>query len=414
VKKVLTGWQPARGSFGPLAGFTETAGRTPDMVAPEAYDSIASRQDELVDSLGDLSQAEATLQPIPDPAPPATLTAAQLAQGPYLTPLKRVSTYESGEWEAFILEWAHGLDRYLQVQRLGGSGDQGLDIIGFTDLAGFQGVWDGYQCKHYSSPLSPGNAYIEMRKVFQGVDRGMWILPRRYEFAAPKGCSTGLAVLLGHPENLKRGFLEALTKNKGVKKGVSAAEIEQVREIAQGADFSIFGQVDMLELIQAHREGPYYLPRFGGALPPRPPIPAPPADPGASEAVYLAHLLEAYRERHGSGIVTIEDALGVPEAAPHLQRQREAFYSAEALREFAQGLVPLGTYEAFMDDLYDGVIETHERKHADGLERLSAVLDQSINVQVDSNALIHSSRTNDRKGVCHQLSNAKRLRWVRP
>lgn len=50
-----------------------------------------------------------------------------------LTPLKLTSTYEPNEWEDFILEWTEGFDPpYHVVDRLGGHGDKGLDITGYT------------------------------------------------------------------------------------------------------------------------------------------------------------------------------------------------------------------------------------------------------------------------------------------
>ena len=97
---------------------------------------------------------------------------------------------------------------------------------------------------------------------------------------------------------------------------------------------------------------------------------------------------------------------------PHLQRQREAFYSAEALRLYARDSVPDGTYELLQGDVYTGVIDTAEADHASGMDRLRAVLTQSGQLDLGAHSLISVSRIEDRQGICHQLANADRLTWV--
>ena len=69
-----------------------------------------------------------------------------------LAPIVKLGrAYDATEWEIFISEWQKGLSGYTSVKRLGGSGDQGRDVIGLCSSAGCQGVWDNYQCKHYES-----------------------------------------------------------------------------------------------------------------------------------------------------------------------------------------------------------------------------------------------------------------------
>jgi hypothetical protein len=97
----------------------------------------------------------------------------------------------------------------------------------------------------------------------------------------------------------------------------------------------------------------------------------------------------------------------------HYPRQREAFYSAEALRLFARDSVPAGTFEALQADLYDGVVEVCE---GDGpaMERLQRVLAAAAQAQVTSSPLLSVLYLRDRKGICHQLANEDRLLWVKP
>ena len=64
----------------------------------------------------------------------------------------------SGEWEDFVLEWAHSLKaKYAAVQRCGGAGDMGRDVVAY-EVNGQVDPWDNYQCKHYDHALHPGGA----------------------------------------------------------------------------------------------------------------------------------------------------------------------------------------------------------------------------------------------------------------
>ena len=103
----------------------------------------------------------------------------------------------------------------------------------------------------------------------------------------------------------------------------------------------------------------------------------------------------------------------MPKLKDHFRRQREAFYEAESLRVFARDSVPPGTFEALLDDIHDGVIDTHDGNHADGYEKVCAVTKAARDMQITANALIICTNPKDRDGICHQLVNEERLRWTR-
>jgi hypothetical protein len=81
---------------------------------------------------------------------------------------------------------------YVQVKRFGGSGDRVADIAAFKTKDGLEGAWDCFQCKHYSKPLSFGDAAPEILKVFRAPCADYWTLPDTYQFLAPRGSSTQL------------------------------------------------------------------------------------------------------------------------------------------------------------------------------------------------------------------------------
>ena len=93
-------------------------------------------------------------------------------------------------------------------------------------------------------------------------------------------------------------------------------------------------------------------------------------------------------------------------------RQRERFYQAESLRNFARDTVPEGTFEALQEDIFQGVIDVAASDHEDGLARMRATIAQSARLPVTSSPLSSVTRVPDKQGICHQLANVDRLTWV--
>jgi hypothetical protein len=203
-----------------------------------------------------------------------------------------------------------------------------------------------------------------------------------------------------------------MKQGKSLVSGRDRSYLDVVKDFAEKADFSIFDTEDVDEVIQKHKSHPHHVPRFGGPFRARPKPECPPNEPSPLENRYVEQLMEVYSERYGADF-TPEMAASHESVASHYPRQREAFYSAEALRVFARDSVPSGTFESLQNEVYDGVVEVYERDNMAGYERLSQVLQAAVEAQITSNALISVTDLGDRKGICHQLANEDRLTWVR-
>jgi hypothetical protein len=333
--------------------------------------------------------------------------------GPPVTPQQRIYFYSGDEWELFIREWVTGLaDQYIQIKRLGGPGDRGVDVAAFKTVNGFEGAWDCFQGKHYAAALTLSDAIPEIVKVFAGVVAGQYLMPDRYCFLAPRGCGSTLNRLLSTPSKLREEFLSRTKPGSAAVADQPVETVEAIRALAATTDFAVFQSVEILDALDVHRKTPYYTARFGGPLPSRPPVEAPPEEFGDHETQYVRKLIDVYVEQQPSEPID-EAALSThPRFGEHFQRQRISFYSAEALRLYARDSVPDGTFEALQDDIHGGVIEVAEANHACGMDRLREVLTQSTQLDLSAHALVSVSRLEDRKGICHQLANEDRLTWT--
>lgn len=322
----------------------------------------------------------------------------------------------SDDWEQFILEYVLGMQiesAYVQVKRLGGTGDLGIDIAAFKSVNGLEGPWDCYQCKHYSRALTEADIWPELLKLFGHVARGHYLMPDRYLFLAPKGCGTSLNRLLSSPSKLKANFQTWLQPSATFK--LLAPDVQvKVNELVEVTDFNMFSAVQLHEVVATHKRTAYHSSRFGAPLPTRPPTAPPPEYLVDNEARYIEQLIDVYREEYlEEGLDAKVIASGSHPAGAHFQRQRVAFYSAESLRVFARDSVPPGTFEVLQGEIHSAVIDIADAAHPTGRARLDAVLHCARTVPIN-HVLMQVSRLDDKSGICHQLANEDKLLWRGP
>ena len=73
----------------------------------------------------------------------ASSSAEHVSTGVPIPKATRVAGFSPDEWESFTEEWASSLKKtYVRVARFGGSGDLGIDVVGFWTNTTFDGGWD--------------------------------------------------------------------------------------------------------------------------------------------------------------------------------------------------------------------------------------------------------------------------------
>lgn len=358
------------------------------------------------------------LRDIGAPSCTGPVSADQTTMGLRFPPQQQILLYSGAQWEEFAEEWAHFCLKpvYASIRRFTGAGDRGVDIAGFADTDGLQGVWDNYQCKHLDKPLAPSKAWVELGKILWHSFKGDYRTPRAYYFVAARGVGTTLAALLADKAKLKKELIANWD-------GYCRKAITDTQEIVLEGDFlahvlafdfGIFGMKTALQLIEDHQRCPHHAIRFGGGLPERASPTAPPDEIGPAESRYVEQLFEAYTDHTKASVADASGLKSWPYLQAHFGRQRVAFYHAESLRIFARESVPQGTYEALQEDIFSGVVDTHDAGHSDAYQRVCAVTKAARELQITSNPLITRAKPTDRDGICHQLANDNRLIWKRP
>lgn len=327
----------------------------------------------------------------------------------------RVKNFSPYEWEDFIEEWATSLkSSYVKVRRFGGAGDCGVDIAGFCTDKGFEDMWDNYQCKRYAHPLRPSDIWVELGKIIYYSHIKEYVPPRKHYFVASLGIGTTLEKLLNKPTELCKKLKE--NWNEHCKNKITTIKkIELSGDFLfylEAFDFTIFSSKSHVEIIEAHSQTSFHAVRFGGGLPTRPDPQVPPATPIASESRYIRQLLDAYGDHLGAPLCDTSALVAHSIFERDFRRQRERFYYAEALRNFARDTVPEGTFDALQDEVYHGVIDVTDATHPSAYERMKATMTQASTVALTANPLASVTKSQDRQGICHQLANEDRLKWI--
>jgi hypothetical protein len=343
-------------------------------------------------------------------------SSSRVKSGKFVTPRQYLLLMSAEEWEIFVCEWGvYQKKLYKLVTRMGGANDFGIDVACFKSDIGFRGKWDNFQCKYYKGdPLAPSTAIPEIGKILWHIFNKEITAPENYFFFAPKDCGPSLKKLLLDHHKLKNKLIDdwdkscstSITSTKSIllEKGL----LDFVNEF----DFSIFKYKPVDEVIEEYRDTPYFTHRFGGGLKDRPPVKLPPSLHDKKESNYIKQLLSAYSEHTNVHLDEFE-VISYQSINDHFNRQREAFYSAESLRTFARDSVLPGTYSALQKDIFDGVIDVVTEDFEDGYKRVKNVLKESKAVPIESNGLFEVVRVNDRFGICHQLVNDQKIKWVK-
>lgn len=352
-----------------------------------------------------------TPQELPAPEALPRRRGRELLTGIHLLPERRLQAFSPDDLERVIAWWLHEEVRghYQHIVSYAGTGDKGRDIVGFEGPLGTD-PWDNYQCKQYDKKLGPADVVAEVAKVVFYVTRGEYTRPRRYTFVAAKGLSPQAIDLIGDHDKLRRRLLDRWEKD-----APSLCPLDEIKDAISAFSFPQFAEVSAGQIVRdlyGTLSYPYF---FGGGLTkPRPENRVPPAVIAAYEMPYITELLAAYDDHCSLAVATVELALAHGDYGPDLRGSRKDFYCAESLREFSKDAYPEPeTFPDLQELVHTGIRFTLARDHASGYDRSLAVREHATVLQLGDHPLADNVDPADRSGICHQLVNDRKFRWVR-
>jgi len=325
---------------------------------------------------------------------------------------RHILVLDDDELEEFVKKWlAHEKDSYHGFERNSGSGDRGLDAVGFCTANRYEGPWHNYQCKQLSRPLGEAEFFAELGKVFFYSTNGEFGLPEKYIFVAPNNVVRKVRNYVGMPSKLKAELLS----NWNVRCGAAIIENvcvlldDKLKQAIQGYDFSSVEVWNVHKLIEQPNVRKV-LSENVDMDPGSAPAGVVPTDVDSSERTYIAQLIDTYGSHCGAPFANDTEVLSHPDYGPDLCDQRRRYHDAEAFhRHFRDSLSP-EILEQFDQDIYDGVVD--EYRATKGYPRLLAVMRAAAQTKVSGVFEKHSRAPNSvKQGVCHRHVNKGKLKW---
>ncbi len=328
---------------------------------------------------------------------------------------RRILMLDDEELERFVRDWADRTGAYFECVRFSGAGDLGRDVVGFLAPVRHEGEWHNFQCKQYKKTLPTEVGMREIGKILYNAQAGHFTAPTKYFFVAPRGVNRNLEKLIFNPSAFREKLLTEWDKHcaESIIENATIPLDDELRAFIEAYDFSRISRIGLDEILDDPHVKPVLTKWFGAD-----PGPAPkgevPDGVEDSELPYIGHLLDAYGDRDGKVYATHSEIVGHADHGPHLARQRERFYDAEAFKRFYRDNTEKEVLETFESDIYHGVVDVCEAGHSDKLSCVDAVMAHAANLPV-TGLLAPHARIPVKQGVCHHFANETppRLRWRR-
>jgi len=328
--------------------------------------------------------------------------------------IRQIAAMTDTDLELFVDDWmSRKKESYVETEIWAGSGDKGRDVVGYLTGQRHDGPWHLFQCKQLKGTLRLPDAIKELGKVFYHSADGSYPLPEAYYFVAPHGVARPVQELIASPSKLRAAMI-GTWDTYCAKRIVENATVPLTPEIAAKIDAFDFGKVHVLN-VHGMLKDPHIVPslvKFFGYDPGDYTPGAIPGDIQEEETPYLRQLVDAYGERAGTRFDDPTAVLEHGEFSDHLWDQRKRYFHAAYFKRHYRDNTPEEQLDAFIDEIYYGVVDTHRRAHADTLARVDEVMAQAANVQ-PSGVLARYARIQVRQGVCHHFANEGVLPWKR-
>jgi hypothetical protein len=258
--------------------------------------------------------------------------------------------------------------------------------------------------------LPTGLWLAEVGKVLYYSHQDEFTPPTRFFFVAPRGLHRDLKRYISKPAEFKAALLSTWDQNcaKSIIENKLIPLSLELRAFIESYNFSAITQISADDIL-LDSSSKAALHNWFDVDPGPAPLGVVPNQITAIELPYVQALLDAYGEREGA----VMDQLETREHAthgPHLHRQRERFFDADAFERFYRDNTMQQELDRLRRDVRHGIEETHQGSHVDSLARADAVMIQAANLH-PSGTLSKHAGVPVRQGICHHFVNEGALSW---
>ncbi|SHH48745.1 ABC-three component system protein [Clostridium intestinale] len=345
---------------------------------------------------------------------PENLKLADIENNTMITHQQQLKLMDPYKFEEMTEVWCSEKigSKYTDVKRFSGSGDKGRDIVGYFNTTGNIKI-DIYQCKHYDNKISLSDIKKEFYKLCYFTYNNTYPIPENYYIVSPQGCSTDLRTnYIDKPQQINTLINEEIKNGTALVGKINLKKVKGLIDYVNKFDFSIVHELQPNQLIKEFSCSKFFIYYFFTIYPKLKIDELPvPEDITLSEKLYIDRLLEIYSEL--DGIIHSDIASLKRSYVSHLDQQRSYFYSTESLRRAVRDSLPSMDYFNQAEDIiHKGISDILSNFSYNGFNKLEKSLERSVLLNLDACQLKNVLRPNEKMGVCHNLANENKVRWV--
>ena len=236
-------------------------------------------------------------------------------------------------------------------------------------------------------------------------------IPKEYFIIASNDVGSSLQDLIDKPSDLLTSLIKnwdtycktKITKTKEVP--LDKSFLNYIKTF----DFTIIKTYPIAQVVDEYLDTIYGNIRFGGRRLSLPTTLTPTDTIEWEEMPYISALLEAYSDELSIKIDTIKSLEAYSSYFKHLNRQRKDYYSAETIRRFVRDtLTDSQQFDVLKEEIYNGIIDTHEQEYDSGYKRLVEDLKQAAVTNTSKSMLdrkLHCIGNSERKETSYEKSS---------
>jgi hypothetical protein len=250
---------------------------------------------------------------------------------------------DDDELERFVDDWISSKKQtYFAVERFSGTGDLGRDVVGYQDSRLHEGAWDNFQCKQLKVSLTAPSAMRELAKIFYHCANGVYCLPSRYTFVAPRGVTRTARGLVSQPTKFQAEMKTQwdATCSEHIVEGQRILLDAAIQRTIDSFDFSKVDALDAAKLLKDRDIQPVLAAWFGED-PGEAPRGTVPPEIQAEEAPFISELVAAYSDQVGNLFAGAAAVLADRVYGDDLRLQRVRYFDAASFKRYYRDNVPL-------------------------------------------------------------------------
>lgn len=311
----------------------------------------------------------------------------------------------------WVMEYLMPNQGYVDAVQVGQGKDSGRDIIAYLDEE--HSSFDIYQCKRYTSSLSPSNYFCEFGKLCYYTYTGKYNVPRNHILVCNRELGQDLIYYFEHKDQIAAKLIEKWEDwCKDISKDCEKLD-EDFKNYISNFDFQIVSFISPGLFIEQVQQTKYYKYYFGGGIAKRPPIETSAAIKSKDvELEFIAQLFKIYSKELGTNISAQKQLESDENKFRHLIRQYNCYLSFQSLIRFArdQLLDHQRSIGGFLEQVLIAIGDTYDDAEKNTLKRVkdSALAAQNASIIISE---LGDLTVADKIGACHELVNRGRIKW---